>query len=245
VRTSALVVALFSAVITVKSASQIGEQMYRGRLHDVRMAKIEVSKAEATDQSLEAQIASSADDMAAMRAQLKATHTSVDDARAKLVQIPPPSCSPLVWYDREGRVHRDRRCIADPRTPALTHALKDAEDRLTPAGEKAQSVTRGWSDLIEQRPAAKAAVADAQARLDRAVMESQIHSFAGMLFRKGPNEVTDAEIYTFLLIFVFAPAVVISLVGFMLTCAAVHRLPPTHITMDRKTSKEITKYLRG
>jgi len=240
-RATLLIFGLLSATITVKSVSQIGELMYRPRIYEVRSASIAVAKSEADMRALEEQTAASNGALVAARSQLAAAQASLDETGARLAQLPPPSCSPVLWYDREGRERRDRRCTSDPRTLTLTEALKAAKDIHTSATEKVRVATSTWSNLVDRAPDMKAAYADAEAKQARAIMESQVHSFTGMMFGKSAAEVSEREIYLFLLVFIFVPAVVISLVGFVLTCAAVRRLPATHISIDRKTTEELRR----
>jgi hypothetical protein len=59
-----------------------------------------------------------------------------------------------------------------------------------------------------------------------AVLHSQLHSFAAMAFAKDPTQVTDGEIAWFLRIFVFAPAVFVSLASTFLAITAVEKIKP-------------------
>ena len=61
-------------------------------------------------------------------------------------------------------------------------------------------------DLGKKRDAATAAIAAAQGAYHVAVMDSQLHSFAGMLFMKSSANVTDDEIAVIKLFFVFIGA---------------------------------------
>jgi hypothetical protein len=62
-------------------------------------------------------------------------------------------------------------------------------------------------------------------RLDEAVSRSQLHSFTAMAFGKDPLRIDDGEIAQFLRVFVFVPAIFISLASTMLALTSIERLP--------------------
>jgi hypothetical protein len=238
-----LAFAVASAAITVKSASQIGDLMYRPRLYQVGDAQRDLAQQQALEQAQAKKLAAANTARHSAEEQVVAAHRSVDDARLRVAELPPPACSTVVWYDREGRERRDRRCTTPPKTQPLLDALKAAEDKHKAAITTAREISASWSELVAQQPAIENATAEARAKLDRAIMQSQVHSFSGMIFRKSAEQVSEEEIYTFLQIFVFVPAVVVSLAGLVLTCASVQRLAPTHIRLNRRVAKEIRAYL--
>ena len=54
-----------------------------------------------------------------------------------------------------------------------------------------------------------------------AILASQLHSFTGMFFGKDPTEVSEAELHSFLRVFVFFPAIFASLAATALALASV------------------------
>jgi hypothetical protein len=69
-------------------------------------------------------------------------------------------------------------------------------------------------------------LSEAQVAHKDAVFHSQLHSFTAMAFAKDPTQVTDGEIAWFLRIFVFAPAVFVSLASTFLAITSVEKIEP-------------------
>jgi hypothetical protein len=74
-------------------------------------------------------------------------------------------------------------------------------------------------------------VTEAETAYRAAVMNSQLHSFAAMLFATDPTEVTEAQVHEFLRLFVFIPAICAALAATLLACAAVERIQSQTVTL--------------
>ena len=92
--------------------------------------------------------------------------------------------------------------------------LKTQDERDKLAAEVVRSAS-GIRDLEIQIAQADEAVTAANNQRMAKVAESQMHSYAAMIFLKSPHEVTEKEVHVLLLVFVllaaFATAVVASL----------------------------------
>src|SRR5262249_38406409 len=69
-------------------------------------------------------------------------------------------------------------------------------------------------------------LSEAQIAYKDAVLNSQLHSFTAMALAKDPTQVTDGEIAWLLRIFVFAPAVFVSLASTFIAITAVEKIKP-------------------
>ena len=232
------------ALITCKSVSQIAEQTFRPRLHDVRVASALVVKTEAMVTELDLRIKAAANAVEAARDEIKATLSSLDASRAELGRHRPPPCSPTVWYDNQGRERRGTHCPTDARLATLTAAVTTATDTHAKATTNLRTATMAWETLAANRKTTEQEAIAAREGKATAIDNSQLHSFVSMVFRCAPKDVTDEQIAFLLYIGVFLPAGSVSLAGFVLACASVHRRPPSVIVLGRAVVKELAKYLK-
>ncbi len=222
VRCLAAVGVLCAAGVTVKSMSQLGEMMFRPRLYDVVHAGERLRDARNALAAVDQRIAA-ADAVVAQRAgELKdAEARAISDAR-QLGGLPEQKCLPVAGVDRHGHAYRNFRCAADPRIGALSLAAKTSSAARAEASDKLDAARRE-RDGLDRAPAERALSAAETAHRE-AVLNSQLHSFTSMVFGKAPDQVTDAEIQLFLRIFVFLPAIFVSLASTFLALTAVERV---------------------
>ncbi|HJS87856.1 MAG TPA: hypothetical protein VJ779_20580 [Acetobacteraceae bacterium] len=222
VRCLAAVGVLCAAGVTVKSMSQIGEMMFRPRLYDVVHAQERLRDAQDALAAMDQRIAA-ADAVVAQRAgELKdAEARAISDAQL-LGKLPEQKCLPTTGTDRHGHAYRSFRCAADPRIAALSLGAKTSSAARAEASDKLDAARR-MRDGLDRAPAERA-LSVAQIAHREAVLNSQLHSFTSMVFGKAPDQVTDAEIQSFLRVFVFLPAFFVSLASTFLALTAVERI---------------------
>src|SRR5262249_28650989 len=111
-----------AAFVTVKSVSQLGELMFRPRLHDVAKARTRLTEAENALASIETKIAD-ADKLALQRTkELETAEEEVIDSTAKLAEIKGQECAPISGIGRNGKAYKRIRWIADPPAESLQAA---------------------------------------------------------------------------------------------------------------------------
>lgn len=218
----AVVGVISAAGVTIKSMSQLGELMFRPRLTEVAQARQALKQAEGTRDEIATRISAADRDVAASEAALKAATDNLSQAMKENASLPPTRCVAVQRRDATGRIITRQQCTTDPRVKAQNSALQAAEKALADAREthdRAQAQRRPLSAKT-----AEEALTVAKVRLDEAVSHSQLHSFTAMAFGKDPLEVQDGEIARFLRIFVFGPAIFISLASTMLALTSIERL---------------------
>ena len=138
----------------------------------------------------------------------------LSEATTAVAGLPPPNCQKLWVATRQNRRAQTTKCTVDPRMEAMKTNLQQAtatrdavKGRLASARDERAALKR---DEVDRK------LSEAQVAHKDAVLHSQLHSFTAMAFAKDPTQVTDGEIAWFLRIFVFAPAVFVSL-------ASIHR----------------------
>ncbi|MHB2165656.1 ATPase [Alsobacter sp. R-9] len=221
-RLMAVVGVVAAAGVTVKSMSQLGELMFRPRLAEVAQARQALKQAEGTRDEVAGRIAAADRDVAASETALKSATENLSQAMKENASLPPAKCWTSQRRDANGRLVSRQQCTTDPRVKAQNSALQAAEKALADARathDQAQALRRPLSARV-----AEEAVTAAKVRLDEAVSHSQLHSFTAMAFGKDPLEVKDGEIAQFLRIFVFGPAIFISLASTMLALTSIERL---------------------
>lgn len=219
----AVVGVVCAAGVTIKSMSQLGELMFRPRLTAVAQARQGLKQAEGTRDEVATRIAAADRDVGASEGALKSATESLSQAMKENASLPPTKCVPVQRRDANGRTVTRQQCTTDPRVKAQNSALQAAEKALGDARatqEQAQAQRRPLS-----AKAAEEAVTVAKVRLDEAVSRSQLHAFTAMAFGKDPLRIDDGEIAQLLRVFVFAPAIFISLASTMLALTSIERLP--------------------
>ena len=224
VRALAFAGVIFASCVTIKSMSQLGQIMFQPRLFDVVHSKEELDRVKATQATVVQKIIDAETVVHDRRDELTTLQRSVDSDTQQLGALPKDQCSLTVWYDKDRQQHRGQTCKSDPRVTPLTEHLKttraardEAQARLEQAAAERKHLDRTEVDNT---------VAAAQKDYREALLNSQLHSFAGMVFGIGPTNVTDAQINMFLRIFVFVPAVCVAFASSLVAFTAVRRIEP-------------------
>lgn len=229
IRLMAVVGVVCAAGVTVKSMSQLGELMFRPRLAEVAEARQALKQAEGLRDEIGGRIASADRDVVASEAAVKTASDHLAQAMKENASLPPRKCVPVQRRNGQGRLYTTTQCSDDPRVKAQNSALQAAEQALADARGKLDQAKAGRQPLSAK--GAEEAVTRAKVRLDEAVSRSQLHSFTAMAFGKDPLQVDDGEIARFLRIFVFVPAIFVSLASTMLALTSIERLPRKNETV--------------
>lgn len=124
----------------------------------------------------------------------------------------------------------------------MTGSLKEAETAVLKAKadlDQASNKVAGLDPTNDSKVVAAAEVA-----YRNAVLNSQVHSFTGMVFGKDSTEVSDGEVNTFLRIFVFVPAILVSLCSTFLAMTSVVRIKKqidVEVSGDRLTKQGVVE----
>jgi hypothetical protein len=232
VRIVALIGVTFASGVTIKSMSQLGEIMFRPRLEDVRQSKAALDLTRAALATIETQVADADDLVSKSRAEADAKEQRAKSDPALLMSVPKPQCHQTKSVNRDGKEVWGQVCTQDPRTKTITDNLaRNAAERKAAYEAVAQAVA-ARNALGPAKVAADAAVRNAADAHAKAVKDSQLHSFTGMVFGIGGAEVTDAQINQFLRIFVFVPAIFVAFASTFIAFTAVTRVPPRLIPFD-------------
>ena len=192
----AIFMLMFAVVITTKSLSQIGEQMFSQRLVEVHTAQTALEVAEANNRG-------AIEDDAAKRERIEALDAEIEKLLTQLKEFGKPPepkqvCSTV--STRRGLVKNCKMVTPVWQGETIQKALTDARTRRNAMDGETAITGR-------ERDNATVAIAKARGDYQTAVMHSQLHSFAGMLFRKAQSKVTDDEIAVIQLFFVLIGAV--------------------------------------
>lgn len=191
-RILAVLTLLGAVVLTTKSLSQVGEQMFSHRLIEVRQARTAL-------ETVRSESRGAIDDDAAKQERIKALDAEVARLQEGIKQFGTPPAPRPVYGVRQGK-----RIITGYVTPAWAGATMQKE--LLDARARRNAMDDETKQTGVNRDNAVAEIAKAKGAYDVAVMNSQLHSFAAMLFRTSPSKVTDDQVYTFMLLFVFLGA---------------------------------------
>jgi hypothetical protein len=210
--------------VTVKSMSQLGEIMFRPRLFEVVKKHELLIDAQNSRDSLIKRIEDADALVEQLSQELTYAEKHLSEATEAVVGLPPPNCQKLWVTTRQNRRVQTTKCTVDPRTEAMKTNLQQATTtrdtvkvRLASARDERAALKR---DEVDRK------LSEAQVAHKDAVLHSQLHSFTAMAFAKDPTQVTDGEIAWFLRIFVFAPAVFVSLASTFIAITAVEKIKP-------------------
>ena len=186
---------MFAVVITTKSLSQVGEQMFSQRLVEVNKARTALEIAEADNQG-------AIENDANKHERIEALDAEIETLLKQLKEFGKPPEPKQVCTTTTGKrgVIKNCKIVTPPWTGAtIQQQLLDARARRNAMDGETEASGK-------QRDQATAKIAAAKGAYQVAVMDSQLHSFAGMLFMKSPSHVTDDEIAKIKLFFVFIGA---------------------------------------
>ena len=205
---------MFAVVVTTKSLSQVGEQMFSQRLVEVHKAKTALEIAEANN-------AGAIDNDADKRERIKALDTEIETLLKQLKEFGKPPEPKQVCTTTQGRRGVIKSCrIVTPPWAGETIQKQTLDARARRNAMDGETAVTG-----KQRDEATATIAAARGAYHVAVMDSQLHSFAGMLFMKSPAVVTDDEIAKIKLFFVFMGALAGALTATGLAYCSFTRYP--------------------
>ena len=192
----AIFVLMFAVVITTKSLSQIGEQMFSQRLVEVNKARTSLEIAEADNQGAIQNDANKHDRIEALDGEIDKLITQLKE----FGKPPEPKQVCTTTPTRRGVIKNCKMVTPPWQGVTIQQQLLDARNRRNAMDGETEASGK-------QRDEATAKIAAAKGRYQVAVMDSQLHSFAGMLFMKSPANVTDDEIAMIKLFFVFIGAI--------------------------------------
>jgi hypothetical protein len=195
--------------VTVKSMSQLGEIMFRPRLFKVVKKHELLIDAQNSHASLIKRIEDADAAVEQLSQELTYGEKHLSEATAAVAGLPPPNCQKLWVITRQNRRVQTTKCTVDTRTEAMKKNLEQASTTRDAVKERLGSAQKDRAAL--KRDEIDRKLSEAQVAHKDAVFHSQLHSFTAMAFAKDPTQVTDGEIAWFLRIFVFAPAVFVSL----------------------------------
>jgi hypothetical protein len=210
--------------VTVKSMSQLGEIMFRPRLFEVVKQHELLIEAQNEHASLIKRIADADAVVEQLTQELKNGEEHLSEATTGVAGLPPPHCQKLWVATRNGRRVQTTKCTVDPRTEAMKKNLQQATTARDAVKGKLDSARAERATLKREDLDRK--LSAAQVAHKHAVLHSQLHSFTAMAFAKDPTQVTDGEIAWFLRIFVFLPAVFVSLASTFLAITSVQTIKP-------------------
>ncbi len=221
-----------AAGVTVKSLSQLGEQMFHPRLIEAVKADEALKAAERDRAAFERRLADADERVKQRSSALSAIDDRARALAAEMGGIRSPACVQTSWTDRSGRTQRGARCPPEDPRGAIIRANLDRTAAERAVAQEQFEATVAERAALDRTPF-DARVGEAKEVHRSAIMNSQLHSFAAMVFRKSPGDVTDGEIHRFLFVFVFFPAVFASIAATLLALGAVTRVhaPPQPVAL--------------
>jgi hypothetical protein len=210
--------------VTVKSMSQLGEIMFRPRLFEVVKQHELLIQAQNDHTSLTKRIEDADAAVEQVTQELKDAEKHLSEATTAIAGLPPTHCQKLWVTTRNSRRVQTTKCNVDPRTEAMKKNLQQATTTRDVVKVKLDSARAQRATLKREDVDRK--LSEAQVAHKDAVLHSQLHSFTAMAFAKDPTQVTDGEIAWFLRIFVFIPAILVSLASTLIAITSVETVKP-------------------
>lgn len=223
-RAVAVLGVLGAGCVTVKSMSQLGEIMFRPRLYDVVHARERLNDAQSSADSVTQRIQVADALVDQRRNELTAAEQQLAVTTEKLGSLPEQKCLPISGVTKDGRAWKSMRCSPDQRIAPLVQGVSNATGDRKLASDRLDETRIARAALDPE--ATDQTLRDAQLAYREAVLNSQLHSFAAMVFGKQPTEVTDGEIHQFLRIFVFVPAIGSAFAATLIALMSVQRIKP-------------------
>ncbi|QIG49462.1 hypothetical protein G5V57_18115 [Nordella sp. HKS 07] len=224
---------LMACGITVKSMSQVAEQMFHPRLREVQKAatSLEIARAELSKVIAQRDNAQTAE--GPFDEQIKSLDEQIKKLNDNLDTIgPPPPARKIVItvkvpiHNKRGKTTGYRKETRTKYVPVPWEGKAIVEQMEGLRGLREEAVTKRnaageKTAEFEQAVADQKAVVTTRERDHRdAVNDSQLHSFTAMVFGKDPTNVMDGEVHWFLRLFVFFPAIFVSVASSLLAMSA-------------------------
>jgi hypothetical protein len=208
--------------VTTKSVSQVMEQMFHTRLRVVQEATTRLHEAQAKIASAELGATTAKDPSNANAGMISELNKQIDEVTKSLALYgtPPKPVRSCIKIKKSGKLS----CSTTTPKWSGASAQQTRDDLITKRDELMATGTALSSKVATATEGLLAVQADLTAAEDvrkRAVMDSQLHSFTAMWYGKDPADVTDAELHWFLRLFIFWPAVLISMSATILALASV------------------------
>ena len=205
--------------VSTKTISQALEQQFHGRLIEVQETTAELKLADAqldlAERKRTGAMALSnpkVADVASIDAKIVETQKSLQAMGAQ----PKPVCTKAV-YGKKNRKTGKRPLLQGAKCTqpkwagtALLQQLDTLQAERAEAASNRDLAVQASAAIETDIAAAKIAVAEAADKQREALSQSQLHSFVGMVQGKAPVAVTDDELFRFLRLFIFVPALLIA-----------------------------------
>lgn len=219
IRALAIVGIIFAAGVTTKSVSQLGEMMFHPRLMDAAKAKTALKDAQADRATIDGRIAAADERVAQYTTELDQIEKRAADNASQLAALPAQRCERVYGTNSKGQRYSNLKCVTDPRTATLNASVGKAGADRSVVTKSLEEARKARAEL--DRGAAERKVADAEQTYRNSVNRSQLHSFTAMVYGVDPIDVTDAQVHSFLRIFVFVPAICAAFASTILALCAV------------------------
>ena len=236
--------------ITVKSVSQVGEQMFKPRLRMVQEANLELTKAKNKLTEIKTGEGSAKVNLDPLELDVRDAQTKVSEAQKAISEnnknielnspAPAPriekySCNQTKSNGKKGKARKVwtvkatcSKTVQDPWTglvfvekaPALEKDVVDAKAVLAEKITARNAALGNVTNVAEAVAAQQSVIAEKEGELQAAVSDSQLHSFTAMVFAKDPREVTDQQVHEFLRYFVFYPSIFAALASSIVAMSA-------------------------
>lgn len=217
---------IFAAGITVKSMSSLGERMYHPRQMEVLQASQDLKLRQADLGSMSDRIKALDADVERRGTELATADDRLKQTNSELGRLPPQKTHKGTARNSRGQTYTTYRTVTDPRMAVMSDNLRRGQTDRNDAAKRLDDA-RAARNAVNPADAEKA-VAEAEAKYRKAVLESQLHAMTAMVLGKDPTEVTDGEVFGFLRYFVFAAAVCVAFASSLLAITAVRRIKPEY-----------------
>ncbi|MBS7453836.1 ATPase [Microvirga sp. 3-52] len=224
---------LCASAVTTKSLSQLGEMMFRPRMMDVNKARHDYHEAMGKQNAFQGAYAARKE----VLDQANKSLTSANEVAAKQVDALKDTgkvqmCPTTYTYrDRNGKTQRGTRTVPCPESAAskaIRGQMADQQGSVTAARLDVDQAQKNLQALGTAEEVDANVIATRKV-YDDAIAHSQLHAFTGMFFAKDPADVTEGELFNFLRLFVFVPAICASLASTLLAMGSVTRIKPKKI----------------
>ena len=244
----AALIGVFCAVaVTSTSLIQIGNSTFNPRLEDTHNKDDALTDLKNKRENLAAQIAEADDVIKQRMTERDRIFQANQSLNGQLTAQKPQECTTITIPSPApgAPASTSQSCRANPALKPLTAAIADSKVKLTEAeATLKEAEAQRQNPKYDTRPIDEA-IRKAQKENRGSIYQSQLHSYAAMLLRKDPQNVTDADVKLLEWYLIVIPSIAAAFSSTLIAMTAVRRIKPIKSAADINFPDEAAAYLFG
>jgi hypothetical protein len=247
IKFAALIGVICAVAVTSTSLIQIGNSTFNPRLEDTHNKDDALADLRNKRDGLSTQIAETDKLVKQRTTERDSIFQANQNLNGQLTAQKPQECTTITIPSPAPGApgSTSQSCRANPALKPLNLAIADAKAKLAEAeAALKEAEAQRQNPKYDTRPLDEA-IRKAQKDNRGSIYQSQLHSYAAMLLRKDPQNVTDADVKLLEWYLIVIPSIAAAFSSTLIAMTAVRRIKPTKSAADINLPDEAVAYLFG